>query len=287
MSLGSSRAMSLLRWLAFGVLVGSAQGADLKTETVAAFDRYIKAAEAQHALGLRNGPFLIIDGLPDSVRQETNAKLRHGQIYIEQLHIKQDGRPISIPGGLVHHWVGVVFIPGASVSQVLSVLQDYDNHKNVYKPDVRRSKLLEHNGNEFKIYLQFYRKSIVTVVLNTNFDVYFTMQGPMRALSQSYSTRIAEVDDPDKPSEHELPVGHDHGYLWRLDNYWRVEEKDRGTYVQVESVGLSRTIPAILAWLINPLVKNIPRTVLSNLLNATRSAAANTPSTKKNPVPNP
>jgi hypothetical protein len=60
---------------------------------------------------------------------------------------------------------------------------------------------------------------------------------PRTALSQSYSTRIAEVEDPDKPNEHELPVGHDHGYVWRLDNYWRIEEKDGGAYVQVESVG--------------------------------------------------
>jgi hypothetical protein len=155
----------------------------------------------------------------------------------------------------------VIFIPDANLSQVLAVLQDYDNHKNVYKPDVRRSKLLEHDGNEFKVYLQFYRKSIVTVVINANFDVHYTMSGPTRALSQAYSTRIAEVENADKPNEHELPVGNDHGYLWRLDNYWRVEEKDGGTYLQVESVGLTRTVPAILAWLINPLVKNIPRTV--------------------------
>src|SRR5262249_40121983 len=59
-----------------------------------------------------------------------------------------------------------------------------------------------------------------------------------------------------------------------LDDYWNAEEKEGGTYVQVESVALSRTIPAILAWLINPVVRNIPRTVLSNLLNATRRAVA-------------
>jgi hypothetical protein len=94
-------------------------------------------------------------------------------------------------------------------------------------------------------------------------------------LSQSYSTRIAEVENPDKPDEHELPVGNDHGYLWRLDNYWRIEEKDSVTYVQVEFVGLSRSIPVIFAWLINPLVRNIPRGVLSNLLTATRRAVTN------------
>jgi hypothetical protein len=273
--MGCGRAMSLLRCFVVGLLVASAQATELKANTAAAFDRYIRATEAQHTDDLRNGHFLVIDRLPDTPQQETYARVRQGQVCIEQLHTKGEGRLIPIPGGLVHHWAGVVFIPGASLPQVLAVLQDYDNHKNVYEPDVRRSKLLERDGNEFKIYLQFYRKSIVTVVINADFDVRYTMSGPTRALSQSYSTRIAEVENPDKRNERELPVGNDHGYLWRLDNYWRIEEKDGGTYVQVESVGLSRSIPAIFAWLINPLVRNIPRTVLSNLLNATRRAVAN------------
>ena len=273
--MGSSKAICLLRWLVVGVLVAPAQAAELKEDTAAAFDRYIRATEVQHADDLRSGRFLVVDRLPEASRRETYARLQKGQIYIEQLHTNEDGRSIPVPGGLVHHWVGVIFIPRTSLSRVLALLQDYDNHKNVYKPDVRRSKLLEHSGNEFKIYLQFYRKSIVTVVINANFDVHYTMSGPTRALSQSYSTRIAEVENPDRPNEHELPVGNDHGYLWRLDNYWRIEEKDGGTYLQVESVGLSRTIPVIFAWLINPLVRNIPRTVLSNLLNATRRAVTN------------
>lgn len=218
--MGCGRAISLLRCVMVGLLVASAQATELKANTAAAFDRYIRATGAEHTDDLRNGHFLVIDRLPDSFRQETYARLRQGQIYIEQLHTKEDGRPIPVPDGLVHHWAGVIFIPGASLSQVLAVLQDYDNHKNVYKPDVRRSKLLEHDGNEFKIYLQFYRKSIVTVVINANFDGHYTMSGPTRALSQSYSTRIAEVENPDKPNEHELPVGNDHGYLWRLDNYF-------------------------------------------------------------------
>jgi hypothetical protein len=260
----------LLRWLVLGALVAQVRGAELKTDTAAAFDGYIRATEVQHADDLRAGHFLAIDRLPEILRREQYAKLQQGQIYIEQLHTKADGRSIRIPGGLVHHWVGVVFIPGATLPQVITVLQDYDNHSNIYKPDVRRSRLLEHNGNEFKTYLQLYRKSIVTVVINANFDVHYMMDGPKRALSQAYSTRIAEVENPDRPNEHELRAGNDHGYLWRLDNYSRVEEKDGGTYFQVESVGLSRTIPAIFAWLINPLVRSVPRAVLSDLLNATR-----------------
>ena len=130
------------------------------------FDRYIRATETQRADDLHNGRFLVLDSPPDPARQESYAKLRQGQLSIEQLHLKENSHSIPIPGGLVHHWVGVMFVPGATLSGVISVLQDYDNHKNIYKPDVRRSKLLEHTGNDFRIFLQFYRKSILPVVIN-------------------------------------------------------------------------------------------------------------------------
>ena len=108
-----------------------------------------------------------------------------------------------------------------------------------------------HNGNEFKVYLQLYRKSLVTVVVNVNLDIQYTLIESSRAMSRSYSTRIAELENAGKPEEHELPVGKDHGYIWRLYSYWRIEEKDDGVYLQVESVALSRGIPWVLAWLIN------------------------------------
>ena len=60
------------------------------------------------------------------------------------------------------------------------------------------------------------------------------------------------------------------GYLWRLDSFWRLEEKDGGVYVQLESIGLSRSVPAIFAWLVNPLLRSIPRRTLTDLLGATR-----------------
>jgi len=271
---GKIRAL-LAGWAVISLLVAPAQGAELKPETVAAFNRYIGATEARMDEDLRASHFLVMDRLPDARREEAYARLRKGQIYIERLRALEDGRQIHIPSGMIHHWVGVIFIPGATFSQVLAVIQDYDNHQNIYKPDVRRSKLLERSGNEGKIYLQFYNKSIVTAVFNANFIVYSIQFGSARALKRSYSTRIAEVENIGKPDERELPVGKDHGYMWRLYNYWRVEEKDGGVYLEVEAVTLSRTVPPLLAWLVNPLIRNIPKKVLTNLLNATRRAVKN------------
>jgi hypothetical protein len=188
---------------------------------------------------------------------------------------REGDRPIKAPSGLIHHWAGVIFIPRATFEEVQAVMQDYDCHEDTYKPQIRRSKLIERNGDESKIYFQFFNHSIVTVILNANFDVRDTQFGSGRFQTVTRSTRIAEVENADSPNEHERPVGNDHGYMWRLFSYWRIEEKDGGVYVQNESVSLTRTVPALLAFIVNPLVKSIPRSVLVHLLTDTRNAVEN------------
>jgi len=260
----------------FGCLsLPSAESAELKKETATEFSRYISVSEDRIHSELRNGPFLFVDALPETRRQEAYAQLRKGQLLINQVNTKEEGHPIEVHHGLIHDWVGVLFVPNVSLSQTLAVVQDYDNHANIYKPDVRRSKLLSRSDNDFKVFLQFYKQSVVTVVINANFDVKYQLLATDRAVSSSYSTRLAEVHNPGKAGEHEETVDDGHGYLWRLYSYWRFEEKDGGVYVQLESIGLSRGVPAIFAWLVNPLLRSIPRGTLSSLLGATRAALAN------------
>lgn len=245
---------------------------ELKPDTEAAFDRYIRVTETQMDNDTGSGRFLVVDALPDKLRQQAYQELRRGQLYIQEVETKDDEQSIRVPNGLVHHWAGVMFVAGGTLFEVIAVLQDYDHHKEIYGPEVRNSRLLYHDGNEFRVCEQLYRKSIVTLVINANFDVHYRLLDTARAMSWSHSTRIAEVENVNQPNEHELPVGNDHGYVWRLDSYWRIEQKDGGVYIQVESVALSRSVPAMWAWLVNPLLRSIPRTALANALNATRKA---------------
>jgi hypothetical protein len=67
--------------------------------------------------------------------------------------------------------------------------------------------------------------------LNANFDNTYTQVTSGRAESKSYSTRIAEVTNQGKSDEQELPVGLDHGYMWRLYTYWRIEERNGGVFL--------------------------------------------------------
>lgn len=239
----------------------AARAVELKPETAASFD---EEALRDH--------FLVIDRLPDARRMEAYEQLKNGQIYIAAMSAQENDRPIHISSGLIHDWAGVIFIPKATLNEVIAVLQDYDDQQDTYKPQIRKSKLIERNGDDSKIYFQLFNHSIVTVVLNAYFDVRDTQVASNRFQTVSRSTRIVEVENPDSPNEHERAGTNDHGYMWRLYTYWRIEEKDGGVYVQNESVSLSRTVPALLAFVVNPLVKSIPRNVLIHLLTDTRNA---------------
>jgi hypothetical protein len=249
MNKSSSKAAEVV--LLSGILVclaiQTAEAAELKKETAAAFDHYIGASEQRIKSELPNGPFLFVDELPEKRRGEAYAQLRDGQILMQPVNIKAQGHLIDVPQGLIHDWIGVLFIPNASLAQTLAVVQDYDNHQNIYKPEVRHSKLLQRSGDTFKVSLQFYKKSLVTVVINADFDINYERFGTNRVVSRSYSTRLAEVENAGQADERELPVDDAHGYLWRLYSYWRFEERDGGVYVQLESIGLSRGVPVIIA----------------------------------------
>lgn len=232
--------------------------------------------------------FLFVDRLPEEQRRAAYEQLRQGQVYIQELRTKENGQVIPIPSGLVHHWAGVIFIPNGTMAEVLAVLNDYDHQAEIYKPDVRQSKLVSETGDDAMLFEQFYSKTIVTVVLDAYFQVEQKRLSATRCESASRSTRIVELADPDNPAQGEQAAGKDHGYMWRLNSYWRIEEKDGGVYVQNESISLSRGMPVLLAWLIEPLTKSIPRDVLSRTLTDTRKAVeANAAKSKREASPRP
>jgi hypothetical protein len=264
------RASRRARW---AVLTGllclgqPAAAAELQPRTVAAFERYVRVTEARMEGG---PPFLWVDTLPDSRKATVLDGLRRQVFHIERLTSLDAGRPIDIPGGLVHHWLGTVFVPGATVDQAVALLQDYDRHADIYRPNVARSRLLSRDGDVFRVHLRFFMKRVITVVVNSEHVARFTRDAPDRARSRIYSTRIAEVENPDSPNEREKPVGNDGGYLWRLNSYWRFLERDGGVFVQCESITLTRGIPVGFGWLIRPFVTSIPRDTLSFTLETTR-----------------
>ena len=264
--------------LACPVAVGVAQAAEpeparLKSDTIADFDHYLKLTEARNDAELKRGTNLLwVDGLPSEQRAQAYAALKRGEVEMKKLETLDDGKPIPCPGGMIHHWVGVVFIPGAKLDDVLGMLEDYDHHFLYFGPDVERSKIESRDGEHFRVFLRFRRHKVITVVLNTVHDIEYFHDGPGRAHSRSSAVRIAEVENPGQPNEREKPPGDDGGFLWRMETWWRFEEGDDGVYVQSEVVSLTRDIPVLLSWMIKPFVTSVPRETLTATLEATRKA---------------
>lgn len=245
----------------------AATAAELKPETLEAFNRYIRATEAQIAervSGKRS--FLWADESRPRLEQA-----RRGQAVVQPWNGKG---AIHVPDGLIHDWIGTVFIPGATLEATLALVRDYDNHYKTYSPEVIGSKVLEHDHDHYRVYLRLLKKKVLTVVLATEHDVQYYPLDRTRLYSRSYSTRIAQVEDPGKPNERELPVGRDSGYLWRLYSYWRFEARDGGVYMECQAVSLTRDIPAGLGWLIEPIIRDLPRESLERTLEGTRRALA-------------
>lgn len=254
-------------------LAATADAAELKPETVAAFNHYAELTQARIDSELADrGAFLWVDRLQPERRAAANAQLREGKIVIEKLETLDNGKRIPVPGGMIHHWIGTVFIPGATLVQTLALEQDYDHHRDYFHPDVVRSKILRLDGNDFVVELRFLKKKVITTVLDTEHEVHYQMMDATHAWSRSHTTRIQEVDNPGKPNEHLEPEGHGNGFLWRMNTYWRFEEKDGGVYVESESISLTRDIPEGLGWMIGPFVSSIPRESLTFTLVTTRSA---------------
>jgi len=218
------------------------------------------------------GTFLRIDGLPADQRDAAYTRLRAGEVITERLQTLENGSPIPVPSGMIHHWCGLAFVKGATLQKTLAFLQDYDHQEKYYAPDVQRSKLLLRNGEDFKIFLRLRKHKVVTVLLNTEYDVKYTAIDSSHSTSRALSTRIAEVENADTPDGAEKTVGNDSGYLWRLYSYWRFYERDGGVYIQLEAISLTRGIPTGFGWLILPFITSIPQESLTFTLTHTKDA---------------
>ncbi|MBI3261706.1 MAG: GtrA family protein [Acidobacteria bacterium] len=257
-------------WLA---AAAPANAADLRAETVAAFERYVLLTETRMGREMWGSvPFLWLDRLPAPESREVYARLRRGEIVVSRPETRDGAGVMEVPDGMCHHWVGTIFVPDATLDRSVTLMQSYDRYQDIYRPAVRRSRTLSRAGDRFAISLQLFTKKVVGIVVNTEYEVSYIRVAPTRMFVRSRSTRVAEVEHPGTPSEREKPVGHDNGFLWRFNNYCSLEERREGVYIQCESVSLTRDIPTGLGWLIGPFVTSIPRESLEFTLGTMRTA---------------
>ena len=238
-----------------------------------AFAKYVRATDSRNNSELQRGKDLLwVDSLPEAARDKAYADLSSGELQLEQRMTRESGRQIACPECMIHHWEGLVFIPGARLDDVLGVLEDYNHHAEYYAPDVVRSQIEARDGDHYRVFLRFRRQKVITVVLNTEHEINYYRDSAVGAHSRSSATHVAEVENPGKPMEREKPREEDNGFLWGMETWWRMEERDNGVYVQSEVVSLSRDVPAGLGWMIGPFVTAVPKESLTFTLEATRKA---------------
>lgn len=237
---------------------------EIKPETLKAWDEYIQSVDVrikQNADG--NVPFLWID--QDPVRA---ARVRHGEVLATP-GTGADGLR-AVPYGLIHDWVGAIFIPGVTAAEVFSVVHNYDRYSEFYRPGVVDAALIGAHGNEERFRIRYAQKVLFeSELLDSEYAVSHVQPGPQRWYSVARSTRLQEVRGQDSES-----AVHTNGsrYLWRIFSVSKYEQRDGGVYVEEEDIVLSRAIPASIRWLAGPVIRHLSHNLIEASLRKTREA---------------
>jgi hypothetical protein len=240
--------------------------------TLATFDTYVQLTDARVAAATRDASrFLWIDTLTEARRVSILKTLHEGDVVVERTETRDRGKEIDVPGGMLHHWVGTVFVPQVPVGRAVALMQDYNRHGEIFAPVITQARLVSQSGDDFTFTMRFVIRKVISATLNTDQQAHFERPSPDRAWSRIITTRTAEMDDAGTPAEREKPTGQDHGYLWQLVSYWHYLERDGGTFIQCESVSLSRPLPMGIRWLLGRAAASVPRDITAaNLASARR-----------------
>ena len=159
------------------------------------------------------GAFLWVDGLPEPRRSETYARLQRGEVVSARLqtadpsgrfvHARRSDSSLGGDGFHSGSFAGAGARGGSGLRPPRRILQ-------------AGSGAIENgraHGRRFKVHYRLRKKKIITIILDTDYDVHRHVLDAAHAYSNSYSTRIAQVENAGEPDEHELPPGKDGGYL--------------------------------------------------------------------------
>jgi hypothetical protein len=259
--------------LALAVLVVPVglNAATLKSETVAAWDDYLAAVNSN--LQKRVGPggsFLWT--LED---QERAAAVRSGIIVVAQA---PGHTPARVPGGLIHHWMGAMFLPGLKLDNVLQVTRDYDHYKDYYRPSVVESKTIVRDNPNDQFSMRLMNKAFfLRTALDADYQATNVRLDENRFYSVSRTTRLQEIEQYGQAGEHRMPEGEGGGYIWKLSSVARFAQRDGGVYVEFEAIALSRDIPAAARLFVDPIVRRVSHNSLLTSLQQTEQALRGNP----------
>jgi hypothetical protein len=211
------------------------------------------------------GAFLWVDEAPDR-----RTRLQRGEVLAAPVI----GRGTQIvPNGLIHDWIGAIFIPNATPARLLAVVHDFDRYKEFYKPVVVDSKVLGCTENDQRFSMVWQRRVLlVNASVQGQYEAHDFAVDERHGYSITATTRVQEIESYGHSGEHVLPPGQGNGFLWRLHSIVRYQERDGGLYLELEAIALTRDIPASLRWVVKPLVNRLSIASLTTSLRQTRDA---------------
>jgi hypothetical protein len=255
------------------LLAAPCPAARLGSPAQRAFDDYTAALDKrlaqQHA---SPDTYLATLNLGAAERTEVERQLRSGDLRVEPV----TGGTQEVSGGLLHHWRGTAFVPGAKAKDMLALLRDHNHLAVYYAPEVESSHVMSDHGGVATVAMRMKKQKVFTVVFDTEHDVRTVLTG-VSGYSFSHSTHIWQIEAPGTAHERKLPESDDDGFLWRLNSYWSFLELPDGLLIECEAVSLTRDVPAGLAWLVTPIIQDMPRESLKFTLSATRNALESIP----------
>jgi putative flippase GtrA len=254
---GSAAAIAVLIVGAPALAVAQSQAA------LEAWRVYDAEVEARYrAISSTTSPFFVQDA--NAASQGWRDTVRKGEPTAFELQAPpaEDAR--------IHHWAGAVFVPGLSVEQVVDRLLHHAGDESRFHEDVVQSRLMARQDDRVNVFMRLRRTTVITATFNTEHAVEYRRFGGARAASRSVATRIAEVADAGTPDEHERTPGDDHGFLWKLNAYWRFEAVEGGVLVECESLSLSRGVPLLLRPVATPIIDRVARESLQKTLDGVR-----------------
>lgn len=248
------------------ILPAALHAAELKPETLSAWDRYVQSADVAMRARLRPGnPFLWVDEAPERRRQ-----LRAGEILVTSLG---EQNPKQVPSGLIHHWIGAAFFPNASLDDVRGVVRNYAHYKDYFSPTVIDSRTIRQAPEAVRFSTLLMNKALfLKFAVEDEGESSYVQAGPGRWYSIATTVGVQEVDDYGQVGERRLPAGEGSGYVWRLHGITRFEEADGVVYVEIEAMALSRDIPSAVRWVVDPIVRRISEGAMVTSLRQTQGA---------------
>jgi len=251
---------------------------ELQIATVDAWQEYLQGAGASMQVRLGGQrPFLWRDETPDRA-----ARVRRGEVIVAP---RAEHGTQAVPGGLIHDWIGAIFIPNATIVSLLRVVRDYDRYKEIYKPAVADSHSLD-SGDTAQEFSMVWRGHVlfVNAAMQGHYRAHDVKVGANRGYTVVNTTRLQQIEDYGQRGEHLLPPDTGGGFVWGIHSISRYEERDGGVYVEVEAIALSRDIPASLHWLANPVVNRLSVNALATTLRQTREAVGTLQVAERRPM---